>query len=143
MLGNRNGTVYDSSGRPVAGGKDLAIRNWGVHSLLSLKRYEDWDVGRNIAISTQNRRKNLEYKKAMEDYHWEKIELQREEARDQAKMKQRVAEYKGDLQALIKKAKEQNDGLKMAQAASVRAKIEQKLGEKKGRQRRASDRKKK
>ncbi len=141
LIGNRNGNVYDSSGRLLE--ENLALRNWAAHSVLSLKTYEDRDVGRNIAISTQNRRKSLEYKKAVEDYHWEKIELQREEMRGEAKMKQKVAEYRANLQALIKKAREQSDGLKMAQAASVRAKIEQKLGEKKSRQRRASDRKKK
>lgn len=143
LLGNRNGNVYDSSGRLVEGGENLASRNWAVHSVLSLKRYEDRDVGRSIAISTQNRRKNLEYKQEVEERHWAKIELQREEMRDEAQMKQKVAEYNGNLQALIKKAKEQNDGLKMAQAASVRAKIEEKQAENKSRQRRAQDRNKK
>jgi len=140
LLGNRNGNVYNSSGLVKAG---LASENWAVHHVLGLLRYADWDVGRTVAINAQNRRNNLEFKKRNEEYHETKIELQREEARDEAKAKQRAAELRADLNALAAKARKREDELKMAAAASVRAKIQEKIFEKKAKERKAQDRKKK
>lgn len=138
---DRIGNVYDQNG--VLLEQNLGSRNWAVHHVLSLLGKTDQDIGRILSIRVQNRRNSTRYRQEMKDWHETKMDLVRQEIRDEGMARKRRAEHKKYMAMLAGKKKQRKNSMKGAGAGAIRNKISAKIASKKRQERQAQQGKKK